>query len=82
MFLIGFLVTAYNQWIWFSEWFELNQCNYLKHFNGDNEAALVCERPLDFREGSSYKDMSHPDGAHNWVWSGDNGLLIGGFKIL
>jgi hypothetical protein len=78
----GFLVTAYNQWIWFSEWFELNQCNYLKHFKNDNEAALVCERPLDFRDGSSYKDMSHPDWAPNWVWSGDNGLLIGAFLNL
>lgn len=74
-----FLVTAYQQWVWFSGWFELTQYNYLKHFNGDDQAALVGERPLAFVDGSSYKDTTNPDWAENWVWTGDQGLLINAF---
>jgi hypothetical protein len=69
---------AYHQWLWFSKWFECKDNEYLKCFK-DN-AALVGERPL--ATGSDYQNMSHPTWSEGWVWTGDQGLLIGGLLDL
>ena len=79
-----FLKMACEQWIWFSKWFEKTdeKYQYFKSFIGDDQAALVGERPLDFSDGSDYKETGHPDWSLGWVWSGDYGLLIGAFGDL
>ncbi len=79
-----YLKMAYEQWIFFSKWFEHKDDKYMyfKSFIGDDSAALVGERPLDFSDGSSYRETGHPDWSPGWVWSGDNGLLIGAFGDL
>ncbi len=72
-----FLDMAYCQWLWFSKWIDLKGDNeYLKPLIGNDNAALVHERPLDFSTGSNYQDMTHPDGSKEWLWSGDQGILI------
>lgn len=73
----GFLNIACSQWMWFSKWFELKEYHYFKHFKNDEGAGLILERPIAIFNGSSYQDMSHPDAVSTWVWSGDNGLVIG-----
>lgn len=80
----AYLKMAYEQWIWFSKWFKHKDAEYMyfKSFIGDDQAALVGERPLDFSDDSDYKETRHPDWSSGWVWSGDNGLLIGGFLDL
>ncbi len=70
-----YLEMAYRQWVWFTSWFQLQEYEYLKHI--DDSAALVQERPTAFYEGSNYQDPSHPSWSAGWVWSGDQGLLIG-----
>jgi hypothetical protein len=78
----SFIDLAYHQWIWFSNWFELKDYQYLKSFEGDENAALVGERPLAYFTGSDYQNIAHPDWTANWVWSGDQGILIGGLLDL
>lgn len=77
-----FLKMAYQQWTWFSKWFDLSEYQYLKTFKGNVDAALIGERPLAFFDDSNYQTTNHPDWAPNWIWSGDNGLLLGGLLDL
>jgi hypothetical protein len=68
-----YLEMAYLQWLWFDDWFQLDQYDYLKRINP--EAALVQERPMAFFEGSDYQETVHPPWAEGWVWTGDQGML-------
>jgi hypothetical protein len=69
-----YLEMAYAQWIWFTDWFKLEEYEYLKQLS--NEGALVQERPIAEFEGSGYTDKIHPPWAEGWVWTGDQGMLI------
>ena len=69
-----YLDMAYRQWLWFEQWFELDEYDYLKRVSPTG--ALVQERPIAFFEGSNYLDKSHPPWAEGWVWTGDNGMLV------
>jgi hypothetical protein len=77
-----FLDMAYRQWEWFSSWFKLKEFSYLIHFNEDDTAALVPERPTAFFNGSDYQNLDHPVSMQGWIWSGDQGLLVGAFREL
>ena len=70
-----YLDMAYRQWLWFDQWFELEEYEYLKKIS--ETSALVQERPLAFFEGSTYQDKVHPPWAEGWVWTGDQGMLVG-----
>lgn len=70
-----YLEMAYRQWVWFDEWFKLADYEYLKMIN--ESAALVQERPMAFFEGSTYQEKIHPPWAEGWVWTGDQGMLVG-----
>ena len=70
-----FLDMAYRQWLWFDQWFNLDKYEYLKKIS--NSGALVQERPMAFFEGSGYQKKIHPPWAEGWVWTGDQGMLIG-----
>jgi len=69
-----YLEMAYAQWLWFTEWFKLEEYEYLKHLS--TEGALVQERPMAEFEGSGYTDKIHPPWAEGWVWTGDQGMLV------
>jgi len=69
-----YLEMAYAQWLWFTEWFELEEYEYLKQLS--SEGALVQERPMAEFEGSGYTDKIHPPWAEGWVWTGDQGMLV------
>ena len=70
-----YLDMAYRQWVWFEEWFKLDEYEYLKKIS--SSAALVQERPMAFFEGSGYQEKIHPPWAEGWVWTGDQGMLVG-----
>ncbi len=70
-----YLDMAYRQWIWFENWFELDKHEYLKKVSPTG--ALVQERPMAFMEGSTYQEKIHPPWAEGWIWTGDQGMLIG-----
>jgi len=70
-----YLDMAYRQWLWFDRWFELEEFEYLKRIS--ESSALVQERPMAFFEGSDYQDKVHPPWAEGWVWTGDQGMLVG-----
>jgi len=70
-----YLDMAYRQWLWFDQWFELEEYEYLKKIS--DTSALIQERPMAFFEGSDYKDKVHPPWAEGWVWTGDQGMLVG-----
>ena len=65
---------AYRQWLWFDQWFNLQEYEYLKELS--TSGALVQERPMAFFDGSSYQEKIHPPWAEGWVWSGDQGMLV------
>ena len=69
-----YLDMVYRQWLWFDEWFKLDEYQYLK--NVSSSGALVQERPMAFVEGSDYTDKEHPPWAEGWVWTGDQGMII------
>jgi len=69
-----FLDMAYRQWLWFSQWFDLEEYEYMKKVGSNG--ALVQERPMSFFEGSDYTEKIHPPWAEGWVWTGDQGMLI------
>jgi len=69
-----YLDMAYRQWIWFNEWFKLDEYEYLKKVS--TSGALVQERPMAFIDGSDYMNKEHPPWAESWVWTGDQGMLI------
>lgn len=69
-----YLDMAYRQWIWFENWFELEEYEYLKKI--PPSGALVQERPMAIFEGSDYMDKTHPPWAEGWVWTGDQGMLL------
>ncbi|WP_031442323.1 glycoside hydrolase family 76 protein [Arenibacter algicola] len=69
-----YLDMAYRQWVWFNEWFNLEEYQYLKQLS--TSGALVQERPMAFFEGSSYQEKTHPTWAEGWVWTGDQGMLV------
>lgn len=69
-----YLETAYRQWLWFDQWFRLEEYGYLKKVS--ENAALVQERPMADFEGSDYNEKIHPPWAEGWVWSGDQGMLV------
>ena len=70
-----FLDMAYRQWLWFDQWFKLEKYEYLKKISPSG--ALVQERPMAFFEGSGYQEKIHPPWAEGWVWTGDQGMLVG-----
>ena len=70
-----FLDMAYRQWLWFDQWFKLEKYEYLKKISP--LGALVQERPMAFFEGSGYQEKIHPPWAEGWVWTGDQGMLVG-----
>uniref|UniRef100_UPI003216B376 hypothetical protein n=1 Tax=uncultured Draconibacterium sp. TaxID=1573823 RepID=UPI003216B376 len=70
-----YLEMAYKQWVWFENWFKLEEYKYLKEIS--NAAALVQERPMAIFEGSGYMEKIHPPWAEGWVWTGDQGMLVG-----
>jgi hypothetical protein len=69
-----YLDMAYRQWLWFAEWFTLDEYEYLKNLK--TEGALVQERPMAFFDGSGYTEKIHPPWAEGWVWTGDQGMLV------
>jgi hypothetical protein len=69
-----YLDMAYRQWLWFNEWFNLEEYQYLKQLS--TSGALVQERPMAFFKGSSYQEKTHPTWAEGWVWTGDQGMLV------
>ena len=69
-----YLEMVYVQWIWFTEWFKLDEYEYLKSLS--TGGALVQERPIAMFEGSGYTDIIHPPWAEGWVWTGDQGMLV------
>ncbi len=69
-----YLEMAYAQWLWFTEWFKLEEYEFLKQLS--TEGALVQERPMAEFEGSGYTDKIHPPWAEGWVWTGDQGMLV------
>jgi hypothetical protein len=69
-----YLDMAYRQWLWFDEWFNLKEYEYLKELS--TSGALVQERPMAFFEGSTYQEKIHPPWAEGWVWTGDQGMLV------
>jgi len=69
-----YLDMAYRQWLWFNEWFKLDEYQYLKTLS--TKGALVQERPIAEFEGSGYTDKIHPPWAEGWVWTGDQGMLV------
>ena len=70
-----YLDMAFKQWVWFDEWFKLEENEYLKRTS--SIGALVQERPMAIFEGSDYQEIVHPPWAKGWVWSGDQGMLVG-----
>ncbi len=72
-----YLEMAYRQWLWFDEWFRLDEYEYLKKVS--QAGVLVQERPLAFIDGSDYIIKEHPPWAEGWVWTGDQGMLIAAF---
>lgn len=70
-----YLDMAYRQWLWFENWFKLEKYEYLKKIS--DVAALVQERPMAEFEGSGYTEKIHPPWAEGWVWTGDQGMLVG-----
>lgn len=69
-----YLDMAYRQWLWFDEWFKLDEYQYLKKVSPSG--ALVQERPLAFIEKSDYTNTEHPPWAEGWIWTGDQGMII------
>jgi len=69
-----YLEMAWAQWLWFSQWFELEEYEYLKSLSTDG--ALVQERPIAEFEGSGYTEKIHPPWSEGWVWTGDQGMLL------
>jgi len=69
-----YLEMAYAQWLWFNEWFKLEEYEFLK--NTKPNGALVQERPIAMFDGSSYKEKEHPYWDGGWVWTGDQGMLV------
>ena len=69
-----YLDMAYRQWLWFNNWFNLEEYQFLKELS--TSGALVQERPMAFFEGSSYQENTHPTWAEGWVWTGDQGMLF------
>ncbi len=69
-----YLDMAYRQWLWFTNWFKLDEYEFLKKLT--TEGALVQERPMAEFEGSSYTEKIHPPWAEGWVWTGDQGMLV------
>lgn len=69
-----YLDMAYRQWLWFDEWFELDEYEYLKSIT--HRGVLVQERPMAFFEGSDYQEKIHPPWVEGWVWTGDQGMLV------
>jgi len=70
-----YLDMAYRQWLWFEHWFKLDKYEYLKKISPSG--ALVQERPMAFFEGSGYQEKIHPPWAEGWIWTGDQGMLVG-----
>jgi len=70
-----YLDMAYRQWLWFEHWFNLDKYEYLKKISPSG--ALVQERPMAFFEGSGYQEKIHPPWAEGWIWTGDQGMLVG-----
>lgn len=69
-----YLEMAYAQWVWFNEWFKLEEHEYLKETKP--AGALVQERPIALFDGSGYKEKEHPYWDGGWVWTGDQGMLV------
>jgi len=70
-----YLDMAYRQWLWFEGWFKLEKYEYLKKISPSG--ALVQERPMAIFEDSDYQEIVHPPWAEGWVWTGDQGMLVG-----
>ncbi len=69
-----YLDMAYRQWVWFDEWFKLEEYEFLKMISPDK--GLVQERPMAFFDGSGYTEKVHPTWCEGWVWGGDQGMML------
>jgi hypothetical protein len=74
---VPYLQMAYRQYKWFDSWFNLAGNDYFKTFQTPAPPhGLVQERPIappDYEQ----QDMV-PTWEPGWVWSADQGLLLGG----
>lgn len=66
-----YLQTAYDQFLWFSSWFE-SDYGYLRLVQ--DKVGLVQERPI---APPDYERKSDPTWEEGWVWTGDQGLMAG-----
>ncbi|AUP79526.1 hypothetical protein [Flavivirga eckloniae] len=69
-----YLEMVYQQWVWFTNWFKLEEYEFLKKLS--TKGALVQERPMAMVEGSGYTNKIHPPWKEGWVWTGDQGMLV------
>jgi Glycosyl hydrolase family 76 len=66
-----YLELCYGQYVWFSSWFD-PQYDYLRTV--DAGCGLVQERPI---AKPDYEKKDRPTWEAGWVWTGDQGLLLG-----
>lgn len=72
----AYLQMAYRQYTWFNGWFNLPGNDYFKIFEPPPVKGLVRERPIappDYEQ-----QYLQPTWEEGWVWTGDQGLLLGG----
>jgi hypothetical protein len=74
---VPYLQMAYRQYNWFNNWFNLPGNDYFKTFQVQlPPKGLVQERPIappDYEQ-----QYMVPQWEPGWVWTGDQGLLLGG----
>jgi len=67
----AYLQMSYQQYLWFSSWFE-SQYGYLRTVGAGS--GLVQERPI---AEPDYEQKDRPTWEPGWVWTGDQGLVLG-----
>ncbi len=73
---VPYLQMAVKQYKWFNSWFNLPDNDYFKIFPLPvPPRGLVQERPI---APPDYELKTFPTWQEGWVWSGDQGLLLGG----
>jgi len=73
----AYLEMAYWQYLWFNAWFTppLTQYDYFRlPTSGGFTFGLVQERPI---APPDYENKDRPTWEPGWVWTGDQGLLLG-----
>jgi Glycosyl hydrolase family 76 len=72
-----YIQMSYNQFLWFSDWFDTDadgkpKYDYLRLVRG--RGGLVQERP---HASPDYESPDRPEWEPGWVWTGDQGLVLG-----